>query len=989
MADEEDPALIATQEHAVVAAPAGPMLLGEAPGRYTLRGLLGRGGQSEVRVAEDLALGREVAFKQLLSDDGEARFLREARLTAALEHPGIVTVHEVGERSGGALYATQELIRGETLRARLERCHDLTARLPLIKHMIDVCYAVGFAHQKGVVHRDLKPENIMLGAFGETIVLDWGIARRLGTEEIISNVERVASALDSGAETEQGTILGTPGYMPPEQVRGELDHVDARSDVWSLGAMLYEILAGQRAIFAGGKMHALALTLAEAPPPIQEACPEAPAELCALAHKALQPDREDRFADAAELAEELESWLTGGPVSSYEYGSWELLRRFIARRPAVAALGLATVVLVGLAAGLLLRERGETRRALGLAVEEKAKGFVERGQVHLRAGAYGDAAAAFERARLGHPSAAARLGAALAGAHAVPRRQLARGRPDLRARFADPEQRRCFGHDAAGHLFVWACGRHAPPRRLVAADLRPRPVALSADGVELTIAHEGGRLEHVNAETGARRPGPSVEGEVTALGVARAVAGTRDGRVWALGAEASVGQLGGAVRAVHAFGAGLIAVDERGGARLWRPQVGWLGIQARPVSAVWVDPDGDRALFADPAGALAVWQPGELQHLGTHPRPVVAAAFGPGGLTASADAQGGLRLWHLPTRRLLFAAQEDEPATHLRFDAGDAGATLRVLRRDGAVIQYQLAGLQARRPARLGSAGLTDLRVSPDGQHLAAASADGHVRVQNLASGRTVADLPADGSPREQTALAWRADSGVLAVARGRSVRLWTPPGGAAGRVDLGEAEDHERLRAVVFTAQGGLVAGFTHGSVRALDTETGASGATARLGASAVLALARGRAGEILAGTAAGPVTGLDAATLVVKRRLQGPREAIHRLAVSPDGRWIAAAGADPCVHLWPIDATDSGRCLEGHQDAVRGLVFTPTGRLLSAGQDRSLRLWSITRGAAAVVIETPSLGDLRGVALAGERVFVGDSEGVLTPIPWPTSAD
>ncbi|PZR03767.1 MAG: hypothetical protein DI536_35520 [Archangium gephyra] len=155
-----------------------------AADRYVVERELGAGGQAIVFAARDAALNREVALKTARKRGAEAgSFVREARITGQLEHPGIVPVHELGRTAHGELYCTQKLVRGRTLRTALEEATTLDARLKLLPHYIDVCNAVAYAHSRGVVHRDLKPENVMLGEFGETVVLDWGVARVLGTPE--------------------------------------------------------------------------------------------------------------------------------------------------------------------------------------------------------------------------------------------------------------------------------------------------------------------------------------------------------------------------------------------------------------------------------------------------------------------------------------------------------------------------------------------------------------------------------------------------------------------------------------------------------------------------------------------------------------------------------------------------------------------------------------------------------------------------------------
>jgi serine/threonine protein kinase len=273
---------------------------------YVLGELLGRGGMGEVILARDQTIGRDVAIKRMRSTEPDpettARFLREARIQARLEHPAIVPVHELGTDADGQPYFTMKRLAGVTL-------HQLIAdRAPaqrLLRAFVDVCLAVEFAHARGIVHRDLKPQNIMLGDFGEVYVLDWGIARVLAD---------AASSMTGGdivtldGQTQVGAVIGTPGFMSPEQVEG--DPVGTASDVYALGAILFEILTGEG--LHPRTTAALAITLARPCVPPSERKPGgaiAP-ELDAACTAALAADPADR-PSARALAERVQRYLDG------------------------------------------------------------------------------------------------------------------------------------------------------------------------------------------------------------------------------------------------------------------------------------------------------------------------------------------------------------------------------------------------------------------------------------------------------------------------------------------------------------------------------------------------------------------------------------------------------------------------------------------------------------------------------------------------------
>jgi WD40 repeat protein len=346
--------------------------------RYRLGTELGRGGMGRVVEAFDTQLGRTVALKEVLAPKTGAgrgivrRFAREVALTAKLEHPSIVPIYDSGVGQEGRPFYVMRRVSGRPFDELIERARGLDERLTLIPTLLKAIEAVGHAHRRGVIHRDVKPQNILVGEHGETVVIDWGLAKVIGEGDEVASFDSEPGPGDS-LRTQIGSVFGTPGFMAPEQARGE--ELDTRGDVYALGATLYHLLAGKPPHAGNSATEVMEKTMRHEVRPLELVAPGAPPDLVAIVKKALSLEQEERYPDAGALADDVRRFLAGQLVAAHSYTRRQRIARFARRHRgalsvlAVAALAVAVMAWIGV--HRIITERDAATQARGEALTEK------------------------------------------------------------------------------------------------------------------------------------------------------------------------------------------------------------------------------------------------------------------------------------------------------------------------------------------------------------------------------------------------------------------------------------------------------------------------------------------------------------------------------------------------------------------------------------------------------------------------------------------
>jgi WD40 repeat protein len=898
---------------------------------------LGRGGMGVVYQAWQAGLNRFVAVKMILSgrgaDPGDlVRFRAEAEAIGRLDHQGIVHIYSLGEQDGCPYY-TMEFVDGGSLAQKLDGT-------PLSPHtaaelVVQVALAAHSAHQRGIIHRDLKPGNILLAQSDQGVRLGGGAAAYLPKIGDFGLAKVFRGGGDS--PTLSGAILGTPSYIAPEQARGESTAIGPATDVYALGAILYECLTGHPPFKAPTPMATLQQVLHCEPVSPRRLQPAVPRDLETVCLKCLAKDPRKRYAGADALAADLRRFLLGQPVRARPVGLLERGLKWAKRRPGVATLLLLMIGTVSLGLALVT---WKWREALAAQTQAELAGQQEARQRQ-----------AYQRLVM---SMQVDQGIDLCERGEVPRGLLQLGHCLKRHVGIDPQLERVIRFNLAD----WS-RRLSPLRLCLDHPGRVFAVTFHPDG-SLIATGCGDRKVFLRDV----RTGQSVGQPLLLPNRVNALAFSPDGERLLVG----TGGPGGT----------------RGTVSLWQVktagQVGRLWEQDGPVWAVAFSADGKRFLTGGThgprGGAVQLWDATLGQPLGEpwpHPRPVRAVALGPDGqLAASGCDDRKARVWQVASGKLLRALPHGGWVEAVAFSPD--GGTLATGSRDSLARLWEVQTGRLRRQPLSHQGHVTAVTFRRDGAVLLTGSRDTRARLWDVRTGKPIRHPLAHQNPI--TAVAFRPDGGqVLTGSLDRTVRLWDLPA-APGPVTLAH-QNLGQVWAAAFQASEGLV--LTASSVfvqrwhpvqgkpagtplrlagtfqtlafhpRGTQALVGGSDGTARLWdlikgepcgeplrhPAAVLAVALGRGGRVLATSCAdGKARLWDAQTRQPLGQPLGPCGPVRALAFRPtDGRLLATGGDDRIVRLWDLLQGKLVRELSGGQDTITAVAWSHDGQRLAVG--------------------------------------------------------
>ena len=891
-------------------------------GDYELLEEIARGGMGVVYKARQVSLNRIVALKmilagQLASEDDVKRFHAEAEAAANLDHPGIVPIYEVGEHEGQH-YFSMGFVEGSSLSAKVA-----DGPLPpreAAEYTKKVAEAVAFAHEHGVIHRDLKPANVLLDGNDQPKVTDFGLAKKVEG--------------DSGL-TATGQILGTPGYMPPEQASGKIDEVTETADVYSLGAILYSLLTGRPPFQADNPLDTLMQVLEREPVSPRTLNPKIPQDLETICLKCLEKDRHRRYASAQELGEEFQRFLSGEPIHARPISTTARAWRWCKRKPAMASLWAAVALLLltfGVGGPIVAYKQADLR---GQADDASAEAKRKRQEAE-------DARAETEEKRQEADDARAdaeqrRQEAEEARAETEQKRQEA---DEARAEAErESERRRCllYASHVNGAYQAWKAANVGRALELLRSSI-PQPGQIDLRGFEWYYVWRLCNSEKVLLAGHA--------------GDVRAIAYSPDGNTIATAGDDGVIRLSDAQGMEYAS---LRGHQGAIGCLAFSPDGSKLATGGIDKSVKLWDTTSREELFsfddhAGSIGSLAFSAGGEFVTVGT-------ASWGSRGSTpyghyVGPERVGEVKLWNTLTGEASFTAKEHGAAV-LAVTSSPDGTILATAGSDGFVVLWDVIGgeepsLRQRHRFRAAKApyGIVFAAAfSPDSKRLVTGIGNPYresaeAKLWDVQTYEEIATLKGHREP--VLAVAYAPDGATLATASSdRTVRLWNTD----SNEELSCIRGHtDKVRCLAFSPDGMTLATASRDSTaRIWDLTRQQDRDEIDLQGNSLEFSPDGR----LLATASRQVMVWDMTTQQESFSPQGYRGVNIFAAISPDSKLLAAGGSSGALKVWDLTTQQEANTFGGHDDRIWSVDFSPDGNTIAtAGHEGTVKLWDVHSG-------------------------------------------
>ena len=991
--NEKSPAMVADPEPGTLAAP--PRLL--AASRFRILRPHAKGGLGEVFIANDEELNREVALKEIQTlhafrPEFRSRFILEAEITGGLEHPGIVPVYGLGSHPDGRPYYAMRFIKGDSLQEAISRFHD-PSRGKLDRHeralmlrelvirFVDVCQAIAYAHSRGVLHRDLKPSNVMLGKYGETLIVDWGLAKGYtpsgdGTHAGSPNGESSLDSKGNGVHannaaskasrvgkpsrialkahaiperlllphasgtvempTQMGQALGTPAYMSPEQAAGRVDRLGPASDIYSLGATLYTLLTGRASVVCQDVGELLRkVQLGEIAPP-RTVAEGVPLALDAVCRKAMALDPGDRYESAQELAADVNRWLADEPVLAYREPWPARVQRWLGRhRTAATSLAAITAMAFAALAIVLVLTRAGAEREKTLREEEHlAKDAAitagRESQRYLYAAHMNLIQQARDQADLRRVRELLEL-----------YRNPAPNAADLRGWEWFYQDRQCQGdlRTLRGHTAPVTCVVFSPDGGRIASASYDNTLRLwdRATGQELRLFKPDTREEPPDPF----RPDGA---QIASVGFDHALKlwDTASGRVLAQFKRN---------RGSAASGANGKTRDSAGddlSPKSWDAATAEELHALKGSSCVVFSPDGAKIATASDDNIVMLWDAVKGQEICAfegHSGTANSVAFSPdGALLASASHDRTVKLWDVVTHKEVRTFRGHSSEVNWVAFSPD-GSKIASAGRDQTIKLWDASSGREIRTLRGHPSAVTGVAFSPDGAQIASSSLDNTIKLWDTTTGQESTTF--SGHAADVAGVAFSPDGAALASASfDNSVKLWDALSTREPRTFKGHSAD---VTGVAFSPDGKrIVSGSHDNTLEIWDAVSGQEVQVLKGHLSAVTCLAFSSDGAKLASASRdGALILWDARSGQESWRIKGSSEFVSSVAFSADGAKIATGSYDRTVKLWDTNTGRELHNLQGHRRRISCVAFSPNGStLVSASYDRTLKLWDVATG-------------------------------------------